>query len=848
MTMPSASPVWLHPMRPNPAAPVASARIELRDHQIEAVTKAAPLLAAGALRRGILTMACGTGKTLTSAAIADQLGAHTTLVVAPTLTLLTQQAHAWARYLGSQLTTVIAVCSEPQVLKSLAGPRCLVTTDPHSLAYMVPQQPTQGRTLVVATYHSQHTIAAAHQAGLPRWPLIVADEAHCTTSTRRDSRWSLLHHDNHIPADRRLYVTATPRVAKVRQAYKQNDDRRSHDIASMDNPDVYGPGLHSLSVGRAIEQGILSDYIAVLGVVDDDDIARLIGSRTVVHVNGYDVTASMLAAQISFIKACAAHQVRSALTFHSGVGNARTFAATLPIALELIPKHERPTRPVRAYHLNGTSSLQERDHVLKHLGAPEGALVVVSSADLLNQGVDVPAVDGVGLIDASESQIKTVQRLGRGLRLKPEGPDRAMFFAPIWLSNHADAAIATEADTPFRTAWQMIAGLRAHDSRVAADLDARYAARQRTAAKGQEPLQQQLPPWLRIQGETEKVDEAFASAVLARTVGATASPWDATYLLLKQFHTEYGHCHVPASSGLTTSTGASLASWVGYIRRQYVANDRRLTATRRALLEEVGIDEPSPNDLWGRVVRAIEMSPATPLDPQLKMRLRISRANGHLTKEKQQYLREHGIDIDPPRGYDLQIERVREFLDEYGHLSVSSESADLEERATATRLSKLRRAFGRRQLSSSQEKTLWDMGAIRAPKEYALIRALVEARKPLTTLSIETRTWLSNSLSCAARGETSLERTRLLLDALGTLDFSLNDYQWGLTLESVVAQKGSMHSRSKEFQWLFSQRKRWGSLTDMQRRRLRQVGVYPGCDLSAFRRPRCARTEKKSTQ
>ena len=71
----------------------------------------------------------------------------------------------------------------------------------------------------------------------------------------------------------------------------------------------------------------------------------------------------------------------------------------------------------RAVSVHGTSQ-KDRGSALEELGA--GALDVIFSVDLFNEGVDLPALDTVMMLRPTESSVLFLQQLGRGLRLHPE--------------------------------------------------------------------------------------------------------------------------------------------------------------------------------------------------------------------------------------------------------------------------------------------------------------------------------------------------------------------------------------------------------------------------------------------
>ncbi|MCF6219418.1 MAG: helicase [Gammaproteobacteria bacterium] len=85
---------------------------------------------------------------------------------------------------------------------------------------------------------------------------------------------------------------------------------------------------------------------------------------------------------------------------------------------------------VRAAAVHAASAMP-RHAALKQLEA--GALEVVFSVDLFNEGVDLPAIDTVMMLRPTESKILFLQQLGRGLRLHP-GKDHVQVLD--FIGNH----------------------------------------------------------------------------------------------------------------------------------------------------------------------------------------------------------------------------------------------------------------------------------------------------------------------------------------------------------------------------------------------------------------------------
>ncbi|MDC1297653.1 DEAD/DEAH box helicase family protein [Octadecabacter sp.] len=83
-------------------------------HQIKAIEDATAGLKTS--DRGQMIMACGTGKTFTTLWIKEALEAHTTLVLLPSLSLLSQTMREWA-WAGNTDFDILNVCSDKSVGK-----------------------------------------------------------------------------------------------------------------------------------------------------------------------------------------------------------------------------------------------------------------------------------------------------------------------------------------------------------------------------------------------------------------------------------------------------------------------------------------------------------------------------------------------------------------------------------------------------------------------------------------------------------------------------------------------------------------------------------------------------------
>ncbi len=253
----------------------------LRPHQESAIADVVQGLADA--DRGQLVMACGTGKTFTSLRLAEQLVGKggSVLFLVPSINLLSQSVIAWANDAQVPLTT-FAVCSDTHAGRrgdedmSSNDLQIPASTDVDGLINAVTLQAEPTRmTAVFSTYQSIDVISDAQKAGLGRFDLIICDEAHRTTGSFRDagdqSMFTKVHDDAIVGADKRLYMTATPRV--YGDQTKAKAKAADVIVASMDDTSRFGEVLHNLPFGKAVADELLTDYKVLVLAVNEDSVS-----------------------------------------------------------------------------------------------------------------------------------------------------------------------------------------------------------------------------------------------------------------------------------------------------------------------------------------------------------------------------------------------------------------------------------------------------------------------------------------------------------------------------------------------------------------------------------------------
>ncbi|MEU4173288.1 Helicase associated domain protein [Streptomyces sp. NPDC026665] len=445
-------------------------QIGLRPHQAEAVDNVARILGVppggrippDGLRTQVIA-ATGSGKTLIGVESAHRLSARRVLVLVPTLDLLTQMAGAWRR--AGRSGAMIGVCS----LRAEESQGLPCTTDPDELVSWM-----AGLELVTvfATYASVGLgiLQRAHAAGLPVWSLMVVDEAHRTSGDGLKP-WAAVHDQAQLPAERRLYMTATARVWEA-------EGERPRLVASMeDGSPVFGPVAYKLSLSEAISRGVVAPYqVLCLDIRDPDLYAALTSEDT-----GSDAVrgARLAAVQTGLMHAAVEERFRRVLSFHSRVGEAEAMAASVPAVAARLAEQEPdvypPAEQVWADWLYGQHAPGHRRAVLDEFASDylggrgfEGQNVraefrVLSSVRVLGEGVDTAECDAVLFSDARGSMVDIVQMVGRALRLHPGRGKLASLVVPVFLGPDEDPNELLTSDA-YSTLSKVLGALRAHDA------------------------------------------------------------------------------------------------------------------------------------------------------------------------------------------------------------------------------------------------------------------------------------------------------------------------------------------------------------------------------------------------
>ncbi|MEV6012288.1 Helicase associated domain protein [Streptomyces sp. NPDC051976] len=572
-------------------------RQRLRAHQVEAVDAvvralgglAGPEVPEGGMRAQVVA-ATGSGKSLVAVHAAQQLRAGRVLVLVPTLDLLAQMLDMWrASWRGGLM---FGVCSQRE--GTGLGVRC--STDAGELAEWLKDA---DRCTVFATYAAVGlgVVERAHAAGVDRWDLVVVDEAH-RTSGALGKPWAAVHDDRRVPALRRLYMTATPRLWEVsaEEAADGGGSRDARLVASMDDEAVFGPVVYRLTMSQAIERGLIAQYQVVCVDITDPRVqaAQLLGEQARTDaVRGV----RLAALQTAVLKTGAEHRLRRILTFHHRTSEAEAFASGLGRVAKALWESDQEVYAepglVWADWLCGEHKTVHRRQVLEEFssGIVDETVMehgVLSSARVLGEGVDTKNCDAVVFADVRGSTPDVVQAVGRALRMQPGEGKTASLVVPVFLGpgEEPDEMLVSRAYTDLA---KVLTALRAHDTEAVEQLAVPQAPSRPSAggtamaADGEGGVSGPAQGLLTFSTPRDPV--RLAAFISARVLKPEGEYWRRGLQAALAYYEDHGHLNVPI--GHTAPDGFPLGAWIGRQRHAHQRGD--LTEERVRQLDELSM-------------------------------------------------------------------------------------------------------------------------------------------------------------------------------------------------------------------------------------------------------------------
>lgn len=476
---------------------------QLRPHQERALNSVTKGLKD--VDRGKLIMACGTGKTFTSLKIAETIAGKggKVLFLVPSLALLSQTLTEWTQETSTPIHSY-AVCSDSDVGKNKKQRQLLdeIATAVHELQYPAT---TNARRLseefnlrydeshmnvVFSTYHSIDVINRAQKEhGLPAFDIIICDEAHRTTGAtfegEDESNFVKVHDADFIESEKRLYMTATPRI--YAEAVKKKAEDATVTLASMDDEKLYGKELFVINFSEAVRLDLLVDYKVIVLAVEEKAMHR--SMQALLADNDHQLVVSDVAKIVGCWKGLAKQNINADLPDDQNpMKRAVAFCQVIEanykgskhkVSSKLISEmfqrvveeyqkseevDERERIICEAEHVDGSMNAGEKEEKLQWLKSepPANTCRILSNVRCLSEGVDVPALDAVLFLTPRNSQVDVVQSVGRVMR-KSEGKKRGYVILPVVIPAGKEPDEALNDNETYRVVWQVLQALRSHD-------------------------------------------------------------------------------------------------------------------------------------------------------------------------------------------------------------------------------------------------------------------------------------------------------------------------------------------------------------------------------------------------
>ncbi|MBQ9486310.1 MAG: DEAD/DEAH box helicase, partial [Selenomonadaceae bacterium] len=494
---------------------------ELRDYQIDAVNAAYEHFQNNS--RGQLIMACGTGKTFTSLKITEKIFPHgKILFLVPSISLLSQTLNEWAAFSEKPINAV-CVCSDETVTQNYEDEITDVNlplpamTDANQIADALKNLRGDNLTVIFSTYQSIDKVAAVQEILNFKFDLIICDEAHRTTgfSDKADKLFTKVHDDEDIRADKkvihadkRMYMTATPRFFKT--DVQKGDDEKSLTVWSMNDESIFGKEFYRISFSKAVDLKILSDYKVFVYTVNETFLTPKL--REAIHDKTSPLTMDETLKLIGVIIALSKYMdknssdlikddenqfMHSAVSFCQTIQHAEDVSNIFPLVQEKfladMPEDDRNSFvQVKADYVfagrrkkDKKKSADKRDdeHLsmsaderneklqrLKSVSHDSNICRILNNVRCLSEGVDVPALDAVIFLSPRKSKVEIIQAVGRVMR-KAKGKKFGYIIIPVIVPIDKEPEIFLANSKDFSVVYDVLNSLRAHDDAMNVEIE-----------------------------------------------------------------------------------------------------------------------------------------------------------------------------------------------------------------------------------------------------------------------------------------------------------------------------------------------------------------------------------------
>lgn len=415
--------------------------------------------------RCYVSMACGTGKSYQMCLIDKEMKNNLTLILVPSLQLLSQTYAEFAiEYYDKPEVKFILIGSDADT-KGCGSIPFLSTKESEIKNKMKVHR--KNKTIIISTYQSCQNLRNL------TFDFIVFDEAHKTVNGA-DGTFAFALNNSNIKTKRRLFMTATPKTYYVKdkkekktkktqefdsddesiekkktktrnvqefdsddepsekkktktKKSEENDDKNYREFG-MNNEKIYGPQIFKYQLGDAIDDGRLTPYELSVMSIEDEVLEKFKIKNKHVLYKSTEIGFHYLACAVMIKDMFKSGKIKHLLTYHSDIKYSKNFNDLL--------KEIMKDDDIHIEHMDGSMSTRNRNKIIDEFKKKNKS--IITSAKVLNEGVNIPEVDSVCFVESRSSVIDIVQCVGRCLRIYP-GKQKAKILVPVLKSELKDS-------------------------------------------------------------------------------------------------------------------------------------------------------------------------------------------------------------------------------------------------------------------------------------------------------------------------------------------------------------------------------------------------------------------------
>lgn len=435
-------------------------KVEKRSYQTKAISEIVNKLKS--TDKGKYISACGTGKTITSLLIKEELKSNKTLFVVPSIYLVKQTLESWIKFRSS---TFRFLCIVSEFNPDLSGdsddlydinPSELgvqSTTDPEIIKKFLDEDKNSD-LVIFSTYQSLDKVFANNLIPNDYFDLAFFDEAHRTAGAG-DGKFQFCFNKEKINSKKTIFMTATPRVLKP-IAKKQAEDN-NFDFFSMDDVEKYGEVLHQFSFRDAINNNVICDYEIYFELYEEELASLNINYRSEVNDEVFDNKDLVIGLGIE--KLFNDKGINKIINFSNSISSAEKKSKSIRYVLNQY-------KDIYIDAISSKDSSSTRNKKMSEFKKSKRA--ILSNARCLTEGVDVPDVDCIVFSEKRKSVVDIVQAVGRCLRKSKENPEKiARIFIPVIVDRNQNSIDKKK----FSYLFEIIEAIKAHDEGLKDEID-----------------------------------------------------------------------------------------------------------------------------------------------------------------------------------------------------------------------------------------------------------------------------------------------------------------------------------------------------------------------------------------